>query len=159
MKKVIIIVVMSVVLFASGALAQNTLFTDVPEDHSAAEAITWAVQNGITNGISDTEFGPDQSLTRAQMATMLHRYDQVVQHRLRVTEHELDIQIAALSEFDNGVIEDYAKKSDIPILPVPTPDYTNDIYAIGYNLCNLKNYEADGFGVFVRHFQPVKGCN
>ncbi|MCZ0937839.1 MAG: S-layer homology domain-containing protein [Caldilineaceae bacterium] len=71
------------VAFAGVAIAQTTpkgsaQFTDVPEGHWADEAIGWAVENGITSGISDTEFGPDDTLTRARMVTFLHRYHQNV---------------------------------------------------------------------------------
>ena len=33
----------------------------------------WAVENGITNGIGDGLFGPDNSCTRAQIVTFLFR--------------------------------------------------------------------------------------
>ncbi|MBR5157254.1 MAG: S-layer homology domain-containing protein [Clostridia bacterium] len=37
------------------------------------EAIAWAVEQGITNGTSDTEFSPGKSCTRGQIVTFLHR--------------------------------------------------------------------------------------
>ena len=36
----------------------------------------WAVENGVTNGIGDGLFGPDNSCTRAQIVTFLFRADQ-----------------------------------------------------------------------------------
>lgn len=48
-------------------------FTDVPADAYYADAVKWAVAEGITNGTSDTTFGPDVSCTRAQMVTFLWR--------------------------------------------------------------------------------------
>ncbi|WP_417402259.1 S-layer homology domain-containing protein [Hominenteromicrobium sp.] len=33
----------------------------------------WAVENGVTNGIGDGLFGPDNSCTRAQIVTFLFR--------------------------------------------------------------------------------------
>lgn len=48
-------------------------FTDVPADAYYADAVKWAVAEGITNGTSDTAFGPDVSCTRAQMVTFLWR--------------------------------------------------------------------------------------
>ena len=49
------------------------VFTDVPADAYYADAVAWAVENGITNGTSATTFGPDVSCTRAQMVTFLWR--------------------------------------------------------------------------------------
>ena len=34
----------------------------------------WAQQNGIVNGISDSEFAPDDNITREQIAAILYRY-------------------------------------------------------------------------------------
>lgn len=48
-------------------------FTDVPADAYYAEAVTWAVLNGITTGMTETTFGPDVSCTRAQIVTMMYR--------------------------------------------------------------------------------------
>lgn len=48
-------------------------FTDVPADAYYADAVKWAVAEGITKGTSDTTFGPDVSCTRAQMVTFLWR--------------------------------------------------------------------------------------
>ena len=48
-------------------------FSDVLTDSYYANAVAWAVENGITNGIGDGLFGPDNSCTRAQIATFLFR--------------------------------------------------------------------------------------
>ena len=48
-------------------------FVDVPADAYYADAVAWAVENGITNGTSATTFSPDASCTRAQMVTFLWR--------------------------------------------------------------------------------------
>ncbi len=48
-------------------------FTDVPLGAYFSEAVDWAVEKGITNGITETTFGPDNSCTRAQMVTFLWR--------------------------------------------------------------------------------------
>ena len=48
-------------------------FEDVSAGAYYYEAIQWAVDNGITSGISDTSFGPDQTCTRAQAMTFLWR--------------------------------------------------------------------------------------
>lgn len=48
-------------------------FSDVLADSYYANAVAWAVENGITNGIGDGMFGPDNSCTRAQIVTFLFR--------------------------------------------------------------------------------------
>ena len=48
-------------------------FSDVLADSYYANAVDWAVENGVTNGIGDGLFGPDNSCTRAQIVTFLFR--------------------------------------------------------------------------------------
>lgn len=48
-------------------------FSDVLTDSYYANAVAWAVENGVTNGIGDGLFGPDNSCTRAQIVTFLAR--------------------------------------------------------------------------------------
>lgn len=48
-------------------------FRDVPEDAYYRDAVVWAVENGITKGLTDTKFGPEKSGTRAQAVTFLWR--------------------------------------------------------------------------------------
>lgn len=49
-------------------------FTDVPEDAYYANAVRWASERGIITGVSNTEFAPDQNITRQEMATVICRY-------------------------------------------------------------------------------------
>ena len=49
-------------------------FADVDASSWYGDAVYWARLNGITNGISSTNFGPDGSITREQMAALLYRY-------------------------------------------------------------------------------------
>ena len=48
-------------------------FSDVPAGAWYAEAIAYCQQNGIMSGTSDTTFAPESTLTRAMLATVLHR--------------------------------------------------------------------------------------
>ena len=47
-------------------------FTDVAEDQYYFDAVLWAVENGITKGLSDTNFGPGVTCIRAQVVTFLY---------------------------------------------------------------------------------------
>ncbi len=49
-------------------------FSDVPEGLWYTDAVTWAVANHIVNGVNETEFMPEQEVTREQMALMIWRY-------------------------------------------------------------------------------------
>ena len=48
-------------------------FTDVPADAYYAQAVSWAVENGITTGVGGGRFDPNATCTRAQIATFLYR--------------------------------------------------------------------------------------
>ena len=48
-------------------------FTDVTEADFYYKAVLWAVEQGITNGISANRFGPYESCNRAQVVTFLWR--------------------------------------------------------------------------------------
>ena len=48
-------------------------FTDVAADSFCADAVAWAVENGVTNGTSASAFSPSNGCTRAQIVTFLFR--------------------------------------------------------------------------------------
>ena len=48
-------------------------FTDVAEDQFYFVPMLWAVENGITNGLTETTFGPNATCNRAQVVTFLYR--------------------------------------------------------------------------------------
>lgn len=60
---------------AAGQPAPSSLssFADVPADADYATAVSWAVEQDITNGTSDTAFSPDQICSRGQIVTFLYR--------------------------------------------------------------------------------------
>ena len=47
-------------------------FVDVADDAWYLKPVLWAVENGITTGVSSTEFGPENTCTRAQIVTFLY---------------------------------------------------------------------------------------
>ena len=60
---------------AAGSPEPNgtSAFTDVPASAYYAKAVAWAVENGITDGTSETTFSPDAPCTRGQSMTFLYR--------------------------------------------------------------------------------------
>ena len=57
----------------SPAAGSSDPFTDVAADAYYADAVLWAVKEGITNGSTATTFSPDVTCTRAQAVTFLYR--------------------------------------------------------------------------------------
>ena len=57
----------------SPAVASVNVFTDVAADAYYADAVNWAVANGITSGTSAATFSPNADCTRAQIVTFLYR--------------------------------------------------------------------------------------
>lgn len=53
---------------------KSTAFQDVKAGTWYTAAVAWANQMGYTKGVSETEFSPDESITREQMCTMLYRF-------------------------------------------------------------------------------------
>ncbi len=55
------------------AAASSASFADVPADSYYAQAVAWAIENGITAGVGGGRFDPNSTCTRAQIATFLWR--------------------------------------------------------------------------------------
>ena len=62
-------------------------FDDVDADSWYGEAVRWAASEGIVNGYGNNQFGPDDPITREQMAAMLYRYAQYQEYDVSVGEN------------------------------------------------------------------------
>lgn len=51
-----------------------TTFTDVDANAYYADAVAWAAESGIVNGIGGNKFDPEGNVTREQIAAILFRY-------------------------------------------------------------------------------------
>ena len=62
---------------AAGAPAQQpgSAFVDVPRDSYYAQAVQWAVDNGVTQGSTEETFSPEAKCVRGQIVTFLYRYE------------------------------------------------------------------------------------
>lgn len=49
-------------------------FTDVPADSADYDAVLWAYESGVVNGVSETSFNPGGSISRQDTCTMLLRF-------------------------------------------------------------------------------------
>lgn len=54
--------------------AYQPAFADVTSDTWCAESIQWATENGIVSGYKNGQFGPNDAITREQLAVILYRY-------------------------------------------------------------------------------------
>lgn len=54
--------------------AGASTFTDVAAGQWYADAVSWAAAQGVVNGIGNGMFGPNNNITREQLAVMLYRY-------------------------------------------------------------------------------------
>ncbi len=79
-------------------------FDDVKEGAYYYDAVAWASNNGIVSGYSETTFGPDDTATREQLATIVYRYASYKKYDVS-KEAELDKYV------DKDQISSYAEKS------------------------------------------------
>ena len=86
---------MAVVLFGLDSKSTESQFTDVPANEWYAKYVVAATEAGIVTGISETEFAPNDDVTREQMAAIIGRY-------LDITSK------AAMKYTDSAAISDYA---------------------------------------------------
>lgn len=56
--------------------AGTSSFSDVADGAWYAEAVRWAAENGVVKGYDNGCFGPNDTVTREQMVTILYRYAQ-----------------------------------------------------------------------------------
>ena len=81
-------------------------FGDIKENAWYEKAVLWAKENGIVNGVTETEFSPDSDITREQIATIMHRYA-----KYKGDDVESGKNTNILSYNDSDSISDYAKAS------------------------------------------------
>ena len=62
-----------VIFMKANGTPQTGVFVDVATGSYYEDAVDWAVENGITNGVSSNMFAPDDPCTRAQIVTFLWR--------------------------------------------------------------------------------------
>lgn len=82
----------------------TSVFTDVPRGQWYTQAITWAYEQGIITGYGSGRFGPQDNVTRQQLAAMLFRYAKTM---------DLDGgERASLSAYrDQGQVADWAREA------------------------------------------------
>ena len=94
-------------------------FSDVVNGAYYEKAISWAKENGIVNGYSETNFAPDAFVTREQLATIIYRY---------ATSKGYDVSVG----YNTNILsyDDFASISEYAISAIQ--------YAVGSGLMNGK---------------------
>jgi len=82
----------------------NNPFTDVAGDAWYHDAVVWAANNGIVNGLGDGIFAPSDYITRAHLVVVLNNYANIM-------ELELPAQRNNLFFADNADIRNYAREA------------------------------------------------
>lgn len=100
-------------------LEGENVFSDVSDEDYYCSAVAWASANGIVKGVSETQFAPDENITREQIAAIFYRYAQAKGYDVSVGENT-----NILSYVDYDEISEYA----IPAMS----------YAVGSGLINGK---------------------
>ena len=62
-------------------------FTDIEQNQYYTEAVAWASANGIVSGYGNGNFGPNDTITREQMASILYRYAQYKNYNTSYTNN------------------------------------------------------------------------
>ena len=110
-------------------------FTDVSVNDYFYKAVLWAVEQGITSGVSDTEFGAQQVTTRAQVVTFLwaHAGKPIVS-----TANTFD-DVAADAWYENAI--NWAVENNV------TSGMTSTIFGVDVN-CTRAHAVTFLYGIF-----------
>ena len=91
-------------LEGSPAVTGTASFPDVAAGQWYTDAVIWASANGIVTGYSNGSFGPEDTITREQMATIFYRY-------ASYKGYDTTAQAALSSYTDAGQVSPYATEA------------------------------------------------
>ena len=81
-------------------------FPDVPTDQYYAASVAWAVRSGIINGYPDGTFGPDDTITREQMAHIMTVYLKHLNMDTTSFDAAVDSEIPDLNQISDWALND-----------------------------------------------------
>ena len=131
-----------------GTLQWKNPFNDVKESDWFYDAVAEAASNGIVNGISDTVYEPNGTLTRAMFATMLHRYagEPIVDYAIPYTDIEDDAWYTEAVRWaaSEGIVKGLDDKTFAPDAPITR----EQMAAMIYRYAQLKGEGFTGSQIF-----------
>ena len=90
-------------LYGAPRMAAPMPFADVRSGVWYYDAVLWARETGVVTGVSETQFAPNDTITRQQMATMLYKYSALCGNVDSATAKPLD------GFPDNAQVSNYAR--------------------------------------------------
>lgn len=135
-------------------------FTDVPPAASYAQAVAWAVEQGITSGTSETTFSPNEPCTRGQIATFLYRCLNEADpgEKVPLPEEPLPSLSAPEPEEEARPLRTYTGTGEAHSLGLDGSEFTSDgVYEAEFTVDVYSPYEAE-FTIQVP-FPLFQACN
>ena len=121
-------------------------FYDISENAWYYDAVKYIYENGMMQGISDTEFAPNLSMNRAMIVTVLHRLENTPE--TTITNQFLDVESnqwyteAVQWAFENDIVNGYSSDKFAPMDNVTR----EQLAVILYNYTNYKGGNTDIVG-------------
>lgn len=75
---------------------ESAVFEDVTAEDWYVDAVAWAKANNIVKGLSETEFAPNDNVTREQLAVILYRYA-----NFKNVDTSASAELSGFSDFNN----------------------------------------------------------
>jgi len=166
MKRKSLIISLSVlmVLGLFGTAYASYMFPDVSDNNAHSDNITWAAQNGVVNGYSNGDFGPNDNITRGQATTMLRNLGAHRGPVIRLSplypegDESFPCQFSVIDQNNRGSGAADASYTVNGSEPQPIPEIPRDGY-VNFNV------HAEGMvsvmidGIAHGHAHTVEGCN
>ena len=131
-------------------------FSDVKENDWFYATVKYAGENGIMNGVSETEFAPNQTLTRAMLVTILYRVEG--SPRLNSDSKFADVgssewySAPVIWAAENGIVNGITETEFAPNNAITR----EQIAAIMYRYAGVKGYDVTQGGMAVREFEDYE---
>ena len=74
----------------TGAPSAASAFSDVPGGQWYARAVAWASASGVVGGYGNGLYGPDDSVTREQLAAVLYNYAELKNIEIKIPDHAIN---------------------------------------------------------------------
>lgn len=127
--------------------------------HWAEDAISYAVENGLMNGVSETEFAPNDSLTRAMLVTILYRAagEPEVNKSIPFGDVTADMYYAdaVIWAQQNGIVSGISENEFAPDVNITR----EQIATILYRFAQLMGYDVTQGGMQIREFEDFESIS
>ncbi|MBE6681851.1 MAG: S-layer homology domain-containing protein [Ruminococcaceae bacterium] len=134
-------------------------FSDVKENDWFFGTVKFASENGIMNGVSENEFAPNQTLTRAMLVTILYRVEG--SPRLESDSTFSDVSLSdwygapIIWAAENGIVNGVSETEFAPNNAITR----EQIAAIMYRYANAKGYDVTQGGMAVREYEDYESIS